>query len=77
LSDSGPSSSASSFQPLVSTGTHMDSATLPLKNFMHEVLKHQVQSCKLWYLEAVCPKVPGILRDEKLGVKFDRRRHNC
>jgi len=52
----------------------MDSALLPLKNFVHEVLKRSrtsgsIMQTALCYLEAVRPKVPEILRDERLGVR--------
>ena len=52
----------------------MDSSPLPLKNFVHEVLKRSrtsgsIMQTALCYLEAVRPKVPEILRDERLGVR--------
>ena len=65
-----PSSSPS--QSLVSTGAETDSTFLPLKNFVHEVLKCSRTSgsmqTALCCLEAVHSKVSEILRDEKLGV---------
>ncbi|KAA1476028.1 hypothetical protein DENSPDRAFT_489981 [Dentipellis sp. KUC8613] len=45
---------------------------IPLKSFVHEVLRRSRTSCSvlqtaLCYLEAVRPKVPEILRQERLG----------
>jgi hypothetical protein len=61
-------------QPLASTGAEMGSSLLPLKNFVHEILKHlrtsgSIMQIALCYLEAVHAKVPEILRDEGLGVR--------
>jgi hypothetical protein len=52
----------------------MDSVLLPLKNFVYEVLKRShtpgsIMQTALCYPEVVRPKVPKILRDEKLGVR--------
>jgi hypothetical protein len=57
----------SSFQSLVSTGAEIDSSLLPLKTFVHELLKPSrtsgsVMQTALCYLEAIHPKVPDILR---------------
>ena len=52
----------------------MDSALPALKNFVHEVLKRSrtsgpIMQTALCYLEAIRPKVPEILNDEKLGIR--------
>jgi hypothetical protein len=59
---------------LVSTGSDSDNALLPLKNFVHEVLKRSrtsgsVLQTALCYLEAVRPQIPEIRRDDTLGIK--------
>jgi len=61
-------------QMLVSTGVGTDSMLLPLKNFVHEVLKRSrtsgsILQTALCYLEAVRPNIPDILRDEKMGIR--------
>jgi hypothetical protein len=68
------SGSPSSPKSLVSTGADTDSVLLPLKTFVHEVLKRSrmsgsIMQTALCYLEAVRSKVPEILRDENLGVR--------
>jgi hypothetical protein len=62
------------FPALVSAGAETDSALLPLKNFVHEVLKRSCTSGSIMqtarcYLEAVRPKVAELLHDEKLGIR--------
>jgi len=59
-------------QSLVSTGK-TDGTLLPLKSFVLEVFERSrmsgsIMQAALCYLEAVCPKIPEILRDEILGV---------
>ena len=72
----GPNSNSlsPSLQPLVSTGPEMENALLPLKNFVHEVLKRSrtsgsIMQAALCYLEAIRPKMPQIVLDEKLGIR--------
>ncbi len=67
-------SASTSPQILVSTGAETDSTLLPLRNFVHEVLKRSrtsgsILQTALCYLEAVRPKIPDILRDEKMGIR--------
>ncbi|KAF4620755.1 hypothetical protein D9613_000402 [Agrocybe pediades] len=57
--------------PQNATGT--DQATIPLKTFVHEVLKRSrtsgtVLQTALCYLEALRVKVPELLKEEKMGV---------
>lgn len=66
-------SSTHPHQILASTGTEMDSTLLPLRNFVHEVLKRSrtsgsVLQTALCYLEAVRTKIPNILHNEKMGI---------
>jgi hypothetical protein len=69
----GPASPSAS-PPLVSTGTEMDNALLPLKIFVHKFLKcshtsGSIMQTALCYLDAVRPKVPEILRNGELDVR--------
>jgi PHO85 cyclin-5 len=70
-SSSTLSSPQSSF---VSVIAETDHAFLPMKTFVHEVLKRSrtfgpVMQTALCYLEAIRPKVPQILCDDKLGIR--------
>ena len=73
----GPTKGPSSIQTpplLVSTGAETTSSLLPLKNFVHEVLKRSrtsgsILQTALCYLEAVRSKIPDIARDEKRGFR--------
>jgi hypothetical protein len=71
-----------SFQSLVSTGAEMDISLLPLKTFVQEILRRSrtsgsVMQTALCYLEAIRPKVPEILRDEKRGIRSYFRARIC
>ena len=73
----GPTKGPSSTQTpplLVSTGADSTSSLLPLKNFVHEVLRRSrtsgsILQTALCYLEAVRSKIPHISRDEKRGLR--------
>jgi len=71
----GISPSPSIQQVLVSSGSETDQNNLlPLRTFVHEVLKRSrtsgsILQTALCYLEAVRPKVPEVLRDEKMGIR--------
>ena len=51
-----------------------DSELLPIRSFVHEVLKRSrtsgiVLQTALCYLEAVRPEVPNLLREERMGIR--------
>ncbi|KAF9523992.1 hypothetical protein CPB83DRAFT_839243 [Crepidotus variabilis] len=59
---------------LVSTGSETDAPLLPLRNFIHEVLKRSrtsgsILQTALCYLEAARVKIPEIRRDDHMGIK--------
>jgi len=73
----GPTKRApSSSTPLPSClSAKTTNTTLPLKIFVHEVLKRSQTSgsilqTALCYLEAVCSKIPDISHDEKHGIRM-------
>lgn len=62
----------SASQTLLTAST--ESNLLPMKTFVHEVLKRSrtsgnILQAALCYLEAIRPKVPEILQQEKIGIR--------
>ncbi|KAF8973140.1 hypothetical protein BDZ97DRAFT_1779651 [Flammula alnicola] len=65
---------SSTTQALLASGSDTDGNLVPMKTFVHEVLKRSrtsgsILQAALCYLEAIRPKVPQILREEKMGVR--------
>ncbi|KAH9485177.1 G1/S-specific cyclin pas1 [Psilocybe cubensis] len=66
---------------LLASGTESDQI-LPLKSFVHEVLRRSrtsgnVLQTALCYLEAIRPKVPQILQEENIGIRSYYQPESC
>ena len=78
---STPQTSTTTISPTATTSTTAtsllpgnDSDLLPIRSFVHEVLRRSrtsgiVLQTALCYLEAVRPGIPNLLREEKLGIR--------
>ncbi|KDR75230.1 hypothetical protein GALMADRAFT_249214 [Galerina marginata CBS 339.88] len=61
-------------QAILAAGTDVDQNLLPIKTFVHEVLRRSrtsgsILQAALCYLEAIRPKVSELLRQENMGVR--------
>ena len=72
------SASSTAFTTTTTTATSLlpgnDSDLLPIRSFVHEVLRRSrtsgiVLQTALCYLEAVRPEVPNLLREERMGIR--------
>ena len=69
-----PTASTSSSTTATSLLPANDSDLLPIRSFVHEVLRRSrtsgiVLQTALCYLEAVRPEVPNLLREERMGIR--------
>ena len=78
ISSAQQSTSNSSTNPTSTPATSLlpgnDSDVLPIRSFVHEVLRRSrtsgiVLQTALCYLEAVRPEVPNLLREERMGIR--------
>ena len=78
LSASSTASTSTTASTTSTTATSLlpvnDSELLPIRSFVHEVLKRSrtsgiVLQTALCYLEAVRPEVPNLLREERMGIR--------